>query len=69
MWCDKERQKSDQKNAITSMKTACSWVSYDKISLEFRFWEKPTLENNISTCINYSSGHESKQSVKWIVQL
>ena len=47
MWCDKECEKPDQKNAKTSMKTACLWISYDKNPLEFQFWEKPTLENNL----------------------
>ena len=37
MWCDKERKKPDQKIANTSMKAACSWISYDKNSSEFQF--------------------------------
>ena len=44
MWCDKEHKKPDQKDAKTSMKAAYAWISYDKNSSEFFFWEKPTLE-------------------------
>ena len=39
-WCDKERKMPDQKDAKAYMKTACSWISYHKNSLEFQFWEK-----------------------------
>ena len=47
MWCDKERKKLDQNNAKTSMKAACSWISYDNMFSESQFSEKPTLENNL----------------------
>ena len=60
MW-EEECQGPDQEIAKTSLKAACSWITYDRNSIEFQFWAKSSLEN-----ISLPLIHQI--SVKWIVQ-
>ena len=49
MWLEKECHRTVHRSPKTNLKAACSWISYDRNTLEFRFWEKTSLEN-VSYC-------------------
>ena len=55
-WCDKECKKQVQKNAKTSMKSACSWISYQRL-LKYQsifHYSKPVSHEN-SKCLDFAS--------------
>ena len=60
--------KYNQKNAKTSLKIACSRISDDRNSIEFHFWAKSSLENNLLPPIPQVMKADT-WSMKWIVQV